>query len=69
MSERVVCKVKFYDFAKSFGFAVPESGGKDIFIHASRIEQGFVPKAEDKVSLEIEDTEKGLRGKAIRREL
>ena len=29
--------VKFYNPAKGFGFIAPQTGGKDVFIHASEL--------------------------------
>ena len=35
--------VKWYNPQKGFGFVTPESGGKDVFIHATALERSGVP--------------------------
>lgn len=50
--------VKFFNRRKGFGFIIPEDGSKDVFVHytasARELNEG------DKVSYELEETEKGL---------
>lgn len=31
--------VKFYNVQKGYGFIAPESGGKDVFVHATALER------------------------------
>lgn len=35
--------VKWYNPEKGFGFITPESGGKDVFVHATALERGGMP--------------------------
>jgi len=34
--------VKWYNAQKGFGFVAPESGGKDVFVHATALERGGI---------------------------
>jgi CspA family cold shock protein len=49
---------------KNFGFITPDDGGKDIFFHASALSGGLqfadLQKGQ-KVSFDVEDSEKGPR--------
>ncbi|MEM1307310.1 MAG: cold-shock protein [Pseudomonadota bacterium] len=46
--------VKFYNVQKGYGFIAPDSGGKDVFVHATALERaGLSPLAEgQKVSFD-----------------
>ena len=48
--------VKWYNETKGYGFIQPDSGGKDVFVHASALERaGMRGLAEgQKVSYEVE---------------
>jgi CspA family cold shock protein len=61
---RIPGVVKFFNSAKGFGFIAPANGDKDVFVHASALEQAGIHflKEGDKVSFELEDDRKG-RGK------
>ena len=50
--------VKFFNNSKGFGFIAPEQGDKDVFVHAN----GLIDEINegDKVSYDIEETQKGL---------
>ena len=48
--------VKWFNSQKGFGFIAPESGGKDVFVHISSLEQsGMTSIADDqKVTFDVE---------------
>lgn len=49
--------VKFFNNSKGFGFITPESGEKDVFVHMNNIIDTI--SEGDKVSYDLESTEKG----------
>ncbi|MCH1454548.1 MAG: cold shock domain-containing protein [Flavobacteriaceae bacterium] len=49
--------VKFFNQSKGFGFITPDSGDKDVFVHANNIIDNITDG--DKVSFDLESTEKG----------
>jgi CspA family cold shock protein len=50
--------VKFFNSSKGFGFIEPEDGSSDVFVHQSGLTDKITDG--DKVSYEVEKTEKGL---------
>ena len=56
--------VKWFNDAKGFGFITPEDGSKDVFVHATAVEQAGLPMLNegDRVTFTLEDDRKG-RGK------
>jgi CspA family cold shock protein len=48
--------VKWFNAAKGFGFIQPESGAKDVFVHASALESAGINRLDDgqKVTFDIE---------------
>lgn len=56
--------VKFFNHARGFGFIAPEDGSKDIFVHASALENSGVSSIDegDKVTFDVADDPRG-RGK------
>lgn len=50
--------VKFFNDAKGFGFIAPDDGGKDLFVHSSGIDCGYINE-DDKVEFEVSQGQKG----------
>jgi CspA family cold shock protein len=61
---RLTGTVKFFNSAKGFDFITPEDGSKDVFVHATAVEQAGLPMLNegDRVTFTLEDDRKG-RGK------
>ena len=61
---RVTGTVKFFNTAKGYGFISPDGGGKDVFVHATALEQAGIRSLNegDKVTFVLEDDKRG-RGK------
>ena len=51
--------VKFFNDSKGFGFITPEDGGKDVFVHASGLNENTIADG-DQVSFDVEEGQKGL---------
>ena len=49
--------VKFFNNAKGFGFITPDSGEKDVLVHTNNLIDNITEG--DKVSYDLESTEKG----------
>ena len=47
--------VKFFHRIRGFGFIEPEDGSKDVFVHATAMEQAGIPSLDegDKVEYEV----------------
>ena len=49
--------IKFFNEAKGFGFITPSTGGQDVFVHASGLNESV--RENDKVSYSVENGQKG----------
>ena len=58
--------VKWFDKVKNFGFITPDSGEKDVFVHSNNLVDNITEG--DKVTYDIETTEKGPSAINVRKE-
>ena len=56
--------VKFFNNNKGFGFITPDSGEKDVFVHANNLVDDI--NEGDKVSYDLESTDKGPSATNVR---
>ena len=54
--------VKWYNSTKGFGFIQPESGGKDVFVHATALERAGIASLDDGQSVTF-DVQSGRDGR------
>lgn len=61
MTDRMTGTVKWFNGEKGFGFATPDDGSKDVFVHYSAIQMsGFRNLDEgDRIEFEVEMGDKG----------
>jgi CspA family cold shock protein len=57
--------VKFFNIAKGFGFITPESGGKDVFVHANDL-GGAVIQEGMKVEFDLVEGKKGPQASGVK---
>jgi CspA family cold shock protein len=55
--------VKFFNSAKGFGFIAPEGGGKDVFVHATAVEQAGLRTLTEgqRVSFDVQPDARGVK--------
>jgi CspA family cold shock protein len=55
--------VKFFNTSKGFGFITPEGGGKDVFVHATAVEDARMGSLAEgqRVSFDIQPDAKGSK--------
>ena len=58
--------VKWFDKVKNFGFITPDTGEKDVFVHSNNLVDNITEG--DKVTYDIETTEKGPSAINVRKE-
>ena len=59
--------VKFFNTDKGFGFIKPDTGGSDVFVHVSSVQQSGMTtlNENDKVEYELEPDKRGKGPKAV----
>ena len=57
--------VKFFNAAKGFGFITPDSGGKDVFVHANDT-GGALLQDGTKVEFEVVQGKKGPQASGVK---
>lgn len=63
----VTATVKWYSLAKGFGFASLPGDERDVFLHHSHLEDGYLPVEGDEIQIELGEGERGLFGAKIQR--
>ena len=58
--------VKFFNEQKGFGFVVPESGGADVYLHASALRRSGVPTLMPEQRVRF-STRQGMKGVEVDR--
>ena len=56
--------VKFFNSAKGFGFISPEGGAKDVFVHATALEQAGLPPLQEGQSVRM-NVVQGAKGPEV----
>ena len=57
--------VKWFNQTKKFGFITPSDGTKDVFVHASDIQEGHLTEGA-RVEFEVAQGEKGPKATEVR---
>jgi CspA family cold shock protein len=60
--------VKWFNTAKGYGFIAPDEGGKDVFVHISKVEEAGLTGLADEQAVEFELVE-GPDGRQMAGEL
>ncbi len=59
--------VKWYNAQKGFGFVAPDTGGKDVFVHATALERGGIPSLSEgqAVRMQVVQGKKGPEASSV----
>src|ERR1700691_1041592 len=66
--EMTIGTVKFFNTSKGFGFISPEGGGKDVFVHATAVEQAGLRTLQEgqKVSFDVVPDARGAKASNLK---
>ncbi|UZN05224.1 cold shock domain-containing protein [Cellulomonas sp. S1-8] len=56
----------FYDADKGFGFATPDSGGEDVFVHAKELSGVTGVSEGDRVTFDVAESDRGPQARNVR---
>ena len=59
-------RCKFYNATKGWGFIIPDNGGKELFVHASELEDDEELQTDDRVEFEVAQGKKGPVAKKVK---
>lgn len=59
-------RVKIFDTERSYGFAQPLEGGKDVYVHASEVEGVDELRPGDVIEYEEAETEEGIQATQVK---
>lgn len=70
MQQRETGTVKWFTEDKGYGFVTRDSGQKDVFLHISNWNHGSsdLPQPGEKISFEVEETDRGPQARDARRD-
>lgn len=61
--------VKFFNHSRGFGFIEPEDGSKDVFVHATAVEQAGISSLDEGDKVEFEVQQDARSGKSAASDL
>ncbi len=63
--------VKFFNQDKGYGFIAPDDGGKDVFVHATAVQNAGIPELSEgtRLSFAVEPDKRGRGPQAVELQL
>ena len=60
-------RVKWYSAEKAYGFITQDGDDKDVFFHATEVQEGTVLDTDVAVEFTVEQGKKGLKARGVKR--